>query len=80
MLTLTTLDEDTSVIAERLSHAHEQVRFHADAYRKSWDERAALARELHRVREYPCSRIARELGVVERTVWTWVHKSEKEGK
>ncbi|MGF2946537.1 helix-turn-helix domain-containing protein [Mycobacterium sp. Lab-001] len=78
MLKLTTLDEDTQALAERLAQVHEQVNHHRAAFRSAWDERAEVARELHRVRAYPCSRIARELGVVERTVWSWLTKVEKE--
>lgn len=80
MLKLTTLDGDTVTLAERLAHVHEQVNHHRAAMRTVWDERAALASELHRVREYPCSRIARKLGVSERTVWSWILVAEGRGR
>lgn len=80
MLKLTTLDGETEALAERLAHVHEQVNHHRAAHRAAWDERAKLASELHRVRAYSCSRMARELGVGERTVWSWILVAEGRGR
>lgn len=73
-------DERRAELAARLSATHEQVEQRRAALREALGQRAALVQDLHTFRAYPCSRIADELGVPERTVWSWLYTHQKEGR
>lgn len=73
MSATTVEDEHRAELAARLAATHEQVEQHRAAVREAMEQRAALVQDLHVFRAYPCSRIAAELGVAERTVWSWLY-------
>lgn len=63
--------DEVAELASELAQAHSDVEKWRSELRHAMNRRADLARELYQFRVYPCSRIGRDLGVSERTVWTW---------